>query len=476
VAQRRTTERVAQAKVVIGDRSLSKQALFNKSAFKKRLTHWMDRQADEWILTRDAIRNELIALINDEATHTFGDTHEAVQAAVDRAISEAHQAINPLLIFGMDGRTLQQIKAAIKIGYRRFDCAESYGNTNLLAQAVKTSGVKLADFRVTYKFDVRSGEGSKDLKSRLTNAAALFGGSVEDIIIHNLDAPHDRIKAAYRVLDELQREDVAEDIGVGNVREEHAHLIEELEEISEIDVIEVSIAAVLTSAKLLDLLETNGAHLYYYDVVSTAREIGFDSEVAMRNLVYTITRKFPDSSMILSSGSVQRQVSNFRAFGDGEKGRELEWDDDDLDAAGAIDKWRKSSAVCQANDEGFVLPGPVADWLSGIAGGGVGAVRLRITQAAALRNTPLSRGFISTWLGQNSGGALTNVTLGEVRVPSRVGLRKRFRGMTLGDVLGALFGAQNCDWKWSIELVNLMIASAGDWNDYLGMVSTEITG
>ncbi|MFF2519446.1 hypothetical protein [Streptomyces sp. NPDC058086] len=59
----------------------------------------------------------------------------------------------PWLVFGLDGRTSEDIADAVRLGYRRFDAAESYGTTDALANAV--SGLERGDYEVLYKFDLR---------------------------------------------------------------------------------------------------------------------------------------------------------------------------------------------------------------------------------------------------------------------------------------------------------------------------------
>ncbi len=50
-----------------------------------------------------------------------------------------------------------------------------------------------------------------------------------------------------------------------------------------------------------------------------------------------------------------------------------------------------------------------------------------------------------------------------ITVPERRGLKNRYFGMKLGDILIGLFGTRNCEWKWSIQLVTLLTQSGDDW-------------
>ncbi|MFJ9530444.1 hypothetical protein [Streptomyces cyaneofuscatus] len=44
----------------------------------------------------------------------------------------------------------------------------------------------------------------------------------------------------------------------------------------------------------------------------------------------------------------------------------------------------------------------------------------------------------------------------------------------LPEVLRALLGVKNCDWKWSIELVLLMVSDIDTWDNVLRPVADQI--
>ena len=116
---------------------------------------------------------------------------------------------------------------------------------------------------------------------------------------------------------------------------------------------------------------------------------------------------------------------------------------------------------------------PVSTWLVGLCEGSTAdALRRSIVEAAREEGRPVDQAFIREWLvGQ---GHVTADDLTSVRVPSRVGLKRRYIGMPLQDTLAALFGVKNCDWKWSIQLVQLMFSDAETWDCALRFGADEI--
>jgi hypothetical protein len=60
-------------------------------------------------------------------------------------------------------------------------------------------------------------------------------------------------------------------------------------------------------------------------------------------------------------------------------------------------------------------------------------------------------------------------------VPRRTGLKRRFAGMPLLDVLMALFGASSCNRKWATELVQMLVTPLKDWELILRPVAENIT-
>ncbi len=467
-----------QRTVNVNGRELSKASLFGNSAFKDRLTRQIDVHAGRLGLGRDAVRNQIYDMIKSEDAHEFDSTAALMERAAGDAANkvidkemDGHEAEENWLLFGMDGKTKAQVEHAVRIGYRNFDCAESYGTTTRLAEVIQASNVDREEFSITYKFDLRKGELAKELEQRLRGVAKLFGDHLEDIVIHNLDATEEEIKAAWQVLQELREDGLADSIGVGNLKEGHAHLLEELKKIGEVDIVENSLSSVLASPDLREMIKNSGAALLYYDVIRTATDIGINSESGIRALIASTANLMGDAQdkernsqthMIMSSGNLKRNIGNFKKFGDGAD-REYDYSDETITGhMTQIFEWQKSQEAATANDEDFALDGVAAAVLSEILDGANGAqMRLQINNAAG-GEEHVTKDFIRNWLNTN-----TDLSLGlqdSQKVPGRKKLKKRYLGMPLGAVLGAMFFRANCDWKWSVELVQLMLADVETWD------------
>jgi hypothetical protein len=381
----------------------------------------------------------------------------------------------PWLVFGVDGRSKEQLTSAVDAGYRRFDTAESYGNTATVAQVL--GGLPRSEYEVIYKFDVRPSESAPELRARLERAAALFGGRLDALIIHNLDAGHSALTDAWQVLGGLKSAGTARQIGLGNIGENHAGLLAEL---GGVDVVENSVESVLLSQTVEEAIKASGAHLYYYDVIRTARQMQLDLTTPddLKALIYTMSVTFhraddtSNATMISSSGSPGTQAANRENFGPGPDHVEFTGGDQYV-TLGKIHEWRNEQSACQENDTAFELSPELAGWLAGLCEGGTaGTVRSGIEEAAKKEGCPVDAEFIGKWLV--SQGHVESVDLTSVKVPSRVGLNKRYLGMPLQKTLAALFGVKNCDWKWSFQLVQLMFSSAEAWDGFLRAGADEI--
>ncbi|WP_151770274.1 aldo/keto reductase [Streptomyces abyssomicinicus] len=387
----------------------------------------------------------------------------------------ADAEVKPWLVFGVDGRSREQLTSAVAAGYRRFDTAESYGNIETVAEVL--SGRPRDSYEVLYKFDVRSGESAAMLRARLEGIGELFGGRLDSLLIHNLDADHRVLADAWQVLNELKSAGRTGQIGLGNIGENHAALLSEL---GGVDVVENSVESVLLNRTVENAIKESGAHLYYYDVIRTAQQMDLDlsSPNDLNGLIYTMAGIFPradgtsNSTMISSSGSSGRQAANLQDFGGGPDHEDFTGDEQ-YDAMEKIDRWRKQQSAGQENDTSFALRTELRTWLVSLCeGDAANALRSSIDEAAKRESRLVDQAFIREWLlGQ---GHVTADDLTSVRVPSRVGLKRRYIGMPLQDTLAALFGTKNCDWKWSIQLVQLMFSGAEAWDSFLRFGADEI--
>jgi diketogulonate reductase-like aldo/keto reductase len=122
------------------------------------------------------------------------------------------------VVFGLDGRNVDQICSAIDAGYTVFDCADSYGdNINHLAEAMKKTGIKRENIEVVYKIDQTNPE---DLATHINEVAAKLNGKYLDhVLIHNVEN-NERNKNYMEQLSQLKAEGIIKHIGLGNINGE----------------------------------------------------------------------------------------------------------------------------------------------------------------------------------------------------------------------------------------------------------------
>ena len=398
---------------------------------------------------------------------TAAPSAQKAEPVVARMMAEEPAADKPWPVFGVDGRSREQLNAAVSEGYRRFDTAESYNNIHDVAEALR--GRPRNSYELLYKFDVKAGESPAQLTARLRGVAALFGGSLDSLVIHNLDVNKELLTAAWQVLGSLKGDGVAHQIGLGNVGEAHVGLLAEL---GGVDVVENSVESVLLSEEIQAAIRKSGAHLYYYDVIRTAKQMNLDPKSAddMNALIYMMTSASTRTSMITSSGSAENRTANLTNFRGGPDHPHFDGDEQ-YEGMGKVSAWQKQQSSGQTNDAAFTLAPGLHGWLADLSEHSAG-LRGRVAAAAQQAGQPVTQAFITEWLV--SQGQLTAADLESVKVPSRVGLKRRYIGMALPEVLGALLGVKNCDWKWSIELVQLMVSDIDTWDNVLQHVADQI--
>ncbi|MFI9019617.1 aldo/keto reductase [Streptomyces griseus] len=398
---------------------------------------------------------------------TAAPSAQKAEPMVARMMAEEPTADKPWPVFGVDGRSREQLNAAVSEGYRRFDTAESYNNIHDVAEALR--GLPRNSYELLYKFDVKAGESPAQLTDRLRGVAALFNGSLDSLVIHNLDVNKELLTAAWQVLGSLKGDGVAHQIGLGNLGEADVGLLAEL---GGVDVVENSVESVLLSEKIQDAISKSGAHLYYYDVIRTARQMNLDPKLAddMNALIYMMTSASTHTSMITSSGSAENRTANLTNFRGGPSHPDFDGDEQ-YEGMGKVSAWQKQQSSGQTNESAFTLAPGLHDWLADLSEHSAD-LRGQVAAAAQQAGQSVTQAFITEWLV--SQGQLTATDLESVKVPSRVGLKRRYIGMALPEVLGALLGVKNCDWKWSIELVQLMVSDIATWDNVLRHVADQI--
>ena len=129
----------------------------------------------------------------------------------------------PAIAFGTadllpDGDSVHQcvdaVLQALRIGYRHFDTAESYGTEQCIADAIARSGVARRDLFLTSKLSsVQSYTYAGARKAVRWQLQALRTHYIDLYLVHN---PRAHMDAAWRALQELQKEGALRLVGVSN--------------------------------------------------------------------------------------------------------------------------------------------------------------------------------------------------------------------------------------------------------------------
>lgn len=390
---------------------------------------------------------------------------DLVEAPVESSptTDTSSEEAKPWLMFGIDGKTKQQLITAITTGNRRFDTAESYGNIDALKGAIDETGLKRAEYKVTYKFDVNSDEKSKALKSRLMAVANKFGTRLDDLIIHNTEG-EDAVTTAWGVMAQLKAFGMADRIGLGNVKASQKDLLTSLDDSAKIDVYEQSVSSIIGDDELAAMLGAfKNTEVLYYNVVQVAQQMGIGDEDGIKYLMAKVTEAVQGSvdwdpskaRAVMSSGSEERQGSNLASFGDGSAQAEEPSLGHEKDAN--LWNWKLK---CSESDRSWQIPGGVHSVIMDM-GQKPEEYRQRISDSASVKDqqTPEE---IRSWITSNT--AITTGDLDSVLIPERKFLQRSRVGTPLGKVLEGFFSKKSCDRKATAEELNLMIMDVDTWD------------
>lgn len=257
------------------------------------------------------------------------------------------QRLTTNVTFGLSGRSAEHIRTAIAQGYRTFDGADTYGETvTLLAaeidRAVRSgSGLTRDDFDIVYKV---LGTEPDQVGRHVTEVAALFGGRVEHLLIHQTTDAR-RAGAYLPHLLELRRTGVATHLGAGDVTAGNVAGFEHL------DCFEVSADALLFDSgadALAAELKRIGKPVLVYNLMHAAQSLYADAAQPaltaehLAALLALIKQRVPTGEPIVSSSDPQRSELNL-GINDPDR-------DDDYevlgDVSGRIDRRLKQLAQC----------------------------------------------------------------------------------------------------------------------------------
>lgn len=127
----------------------------------------------------------------------------------------------PILGFGTmnifdEDECTKILKEAYECGYRLFDCAEIYGNEEIVGNALKKAGIPRNEIFLTTKIWFTHFEGEDIRKAVLTSMQKLKTDYLDLVLIH---WPYGNTYHAYRELEKMCQEGLIRSIGVSNYQE-----------------------------------------------------------------------------------------------------------------------------------------------------------------------------------------------------------------------------------------------------------------
>ncbi len=127
----------------------------------------------------------------------------------------------PLLGFGTMNIHDEQVctkvlKEAYEQGYRLFDCAQIYGNEDIVGSALKKAKIPREDIFLTTKVWFDQFEGENVRKSILLSMEKLKTNYLDLVLIH---WPYGNTYHAYRELEKMYEEGLIRCIGISNYQE-----------------------------------------------------------------------------------------------------------------------------------------------------------------------------------------------------------------------------------------------------------------
>lgn len=127
----------------------------------------------------------------------------------------------PILGFGTmnifdEEECIKVLKEAYDAGYRLFDCAQIYGNEEIVGNALKKAGIARKDIFLTTKVWFTNYEGEDVRKSLLESMRKLQTDYFDLVFIH---WPYGNTYHAYRELEKMYEEGLIRSIGISNYQE-----------------------------------------------------------------------------------------------------------------------------------------------------------------------------------------------------------------------------------------------------------------
>lgn len=420
-------------------------------ASAEQILRWLgnyDKQYDTlYRAEAEDLREELDQMILDDVTFTFGFLRgpALVHRLRARSARTGPKPESPAdnVLFGLDGKDLKAIKSALKVGYRQFDTAETYGNLSQLAQAIKDTGLPRESFHIVYKVEAKDEE---TVACRALEEAVSPFKYFDGVLIHNAKEPEKAIMATWIALRKFKEEGKTKKIGIGNFSLAEKEMLEKM---GQIDIVEMEAFELLVSKDLVALVKNLGKEapvdVLYYQIVQMAKSAKMDiTPESIAGLLETVNAFFPQGTAvpILSSGSEENQKANLDAVN-------IEVDTDYNEMA-KLAAPIEAGRVCLLNGPEVAMEPEAKEALHSL-----------VSNANHYRQQWKQKSFQTAIQGD-----LPKLdSLLHKTIPERKGLKRVYVGRTIESVIKSLMGASSCDHKWSIELLQLFLMSNKEWDE-----------
>lgn len=451
-----TSPLTAHAQSSVQNKGVTLQLIGSKiqQATPKQLRQWL-RRFDK---TYGTVYAQEALLLNDElsamcmaSTHlTFGflqasEFMTALRTTVghDGPPNDSNAA---RVMFGLDAKTLDDVKGAIRAGYRLFDTAQAYQNLDCLDRAIKDSGLPRASFVVIYKFDAL--DTRQAALAHLTEAVKPFG-YFDGVIIHNANESQQHIIETWQGLKSFKGSHGCKAIGIGNFKVEQKPLLQQLLIINAIDIVQLEAFELIVCRDMSRLLTDLGRpKVLYYQLIQMMQSANIslsrDKISAIANLICESTEGIcttVEPTPVLSSGSQSNRVSNLTVL-------DPESDDDDS-CLGAMNDYILAGRNCTENDAEIMLTSGQSTAL----------------EQFIARNEQYREQWKGLSIETQIGQILPDLTplLHTLRVPRRIDLKKIYVGRDLMTIIRTVLGNSSCDRKWAVELAQLLLMTREQW-------------
>lgn len=218
------------------------------------------------------------------------------------------------VIFGLDGKSKENIEEAVKANYTSFDGADSYDETiKLLSRALHDAGKKREDYDIIYKVGLTPPE---NLKTHLIEIAALFDNSIDYVLVHEV-MDTTRAKEYYPILKDLKKTQFIKNVGSANVDTE---IFDQLEAKDSFEIDAYDLFVGQKAEELISKLKDTDKPVFVYNIIRALKIVlnKADTDPIKKSDIYAMLYNLKNKGLkvqpILSSSDAEIIRKNQKLF------------------------------------------------------------------------------------------------------------------------------------------------------------------